>query len=97
MNESTKTGKKRRGFACMDPKRVSEIARSGGRAAHKAGTAHEFTREEAREAGRKGGHVTSTRKQKGELPYRIAPAGIASGGAIVDGDDVATDDDGAAQ
>lgn len=49
------TPKKRRGFAAMDPKRVSEIASIGGRAAHAAGTAHEFTQDEAREAGRKGG------------------------------------------
>lgn len=47
--------KKKQGFAAMDPKRVSEIARLGGRAAHASGTAHEFTPEEARIAGAKGG------------------------------------------
>jgi uncharacterized protein len=46
---------KPRGFAAMDPKKVSEIAKKGGRAAHEAGTAHRFTSTEAREAGRKGG------------------------------------------
>jgi len=39
----------------MAPELVSEISRKGGKAAHAAGTAHEFTSEKAREAGRKGG------------------------------------------
>jgi general stress protein YciG len=42
-----------RGFAAMDPQRQKEIASLGGRAAHQSGHAHEFTSEEAREAGRK--------------------------------------------
>lgn len=41
-----------RGFASMDPERQREIASEGGKAAHKSGNAHEFTSEEAREAGR---------------------------------------------
>ena len=45
----------RRGFASMDPSKQREIASKGGHAAHAKGTAHEFTSEEAREAGRKGG------------------------------------------
>jgi general stress protein YciG len=44
-----------RGFASMDRTKQREIASKGGRAAHQKGTAHEWTREEAREAGRKGG------------------------------------------
>ena len=47
--------KEERGFASMNPARQREIASKGGRAAHQKGTAHEWTREEAREAGRKGG------------------------------------------
>ena len=43
----------------MDPQRQREIASEGGRAAHEKGTAHEFTSEEAREAGRKGGQARS--------------------------------------
>src|ERR1700733_14882894 len=50
--------KRRRGFAAMDHALVREIARKGGRAAHSAGTAHEFSSEEARVAGRKGGCAT---------------------------------------
>jgi general stress protein YciG len=52
-----------RGFAAMDRKLVSEIARKGGRAAHSAGTAHEFTTEEARDAGRKGGRASHARRR----------------------------------
>jgi len=48
-----------RGFASMDPERQRQIARDGGRAAHMKGTAHEFTSEEARNAGRKGGETVS--------------------------------------
>jgi uncharacterized protein len=49
----------KRGFAALDPNRQREIARLGGRAAHAQGRAHEFTSEEAREAGRKGGEAVS--------------------------------------
>jgi general stress protein YciG len=58
--ESTST-KKPRGFAAMDPNVVAAIARKGGRAAHASGRAHEFSHDEARAAGKKGGlapHVT---------------------------------------
>ena len=50
--------KERRGFASMSPERQREIASKGGRAAHAKGTAHEWTPEEARSAGRKGGQVS---------------------------------------
>ena len=45
--------KERRGFASMTPEKQREIASKGGKAAHQKGTAHEWTSEEAREAGRK--------------------------------------------
>ncbi|MDQ8158415.1 MAG: KGG domain-containing protein [Gemmatimonadota bacterium] len=53
------TGKSRRGFASMDPARQKEIASKGGRAAHEKGTAHEWSSDEARNAGRKGGVTVS--------------------------------------
>jgi general stress protein YciG len=53
-----------RGFAAMDRRLVTEIARKGGKAAHTAGTAHEFTTDEAREAGRKGGRATHAKRRK---------------------------------
>ncbi len=46
-------GKGNQGFASMDPQRQREIASAGGRAAHLSGNAHEFTSEEASEAGKK--------------------------------------------
>jgi general stress protein YciG len=66
-NESTKSTdskpRKLRGFAAMDPKLVSELAKRGGLAAHRAGTAHQFTTAEAREAGRKGGKATHAKRR----------------------------------
>ena len=47
--------KARRGFAVMDRDKQREIAAKGGRAAHEKGTAHRWSEEEAKEAGRKGG------------------------------------------
>lgn len=48
-------GKSKRGFAGMDPQKQRDIASKGGKAAHAKGTAHEWTSEEARQAGRAGG------------------------------------------
>jgi general stress protein YciG len=52
-----------RGFASMDRARQREIARMGGRASHEKGKAHQFTPEEARAAGRKGGEMISRNRQ----------------------------------
>lgn len=57
------SGTSRRGFASMDEARQRAIASEGGRAAHARGTAHEFTSEEAREAGRKGGEAVSQNRE----------------------------------
>jgi uncharacterized protein len=54
--------KRPRGFAAMDPVKHKELARRGGVAAHRAGTAHEFNSEEARNAGRKGGQATQSKR-----------------------------------
>jgi general stress protein YciG len=48
----------------MDRSKQREIASKGGKAAHQKGTAHEWTSEEAREAGRKGGMASHRRKQE---------------------------------
>jgi hypothetical protein len=42
----------------MSVEKQREIASKGGRAAHEKGTAHEWTADEARNAGRKGGQVS---------------------------------------
>jgi general stress protein YciG len=48
----------------MDRTKQREIASKGGKAAHQKGTAHEWTSEEAREAGRKGGMASHRRRQE---------------------------------
>jgi general stress protein YciG len=53
-----------KGFASIDPQRQREIASQGGIAAHQKGTAHEFTSEEAREAGRKGGLARAAKRRE---------------------------------
>ena len=52
----------RRGFAAMSPEKQREIASKGGRVAHQKGAAHQWTADEAREAGRKGGSARHGRK-----------------------------------
>jgi general stress protein YciG len=52
-----------RGFASMDERKQREIASRGGRAAHAQGTAHKFSPEEARAAGRKGGERVSGNRE----------------------------------
>jgi uncharacterized protein len=61
--QEQRSGTSRRGFASMDKEKQREIASKGGKAAHAKGTAHEFTPEEAREAGRKGGMVVSQNRE----------------------------------
>jgi hypothetical protein len=55
----------------MSADKQREIASKGGRAAHEKGTAHEWTPDEARVAGRKGGQIS--RGGRG----RLAPQGTA--------------------
>lgn len=76
--------KERRGFASMSPEKQREIASKGGRAAHEKGTAHEWTPDEARNAGRKGGQIS--RGGRGRLMPATAGdvnvmAGISVSGA----------------
>ena len=52
-----------RGFAAMDREKQKRIASEGGRAAHRQGVAHEWSRDEAREAGRKGGQIVSQNRE----------------------------------
>ena len=58
-SNSSDRPKSNRGFASMDSNKQREIASKGGKAAHAQGRAHEFTPDEARVAGRKGGEVVS--------------------------------------
>ena len=64
-----------RGFASMERDKQREIASKGGKAAHKKGAAHEWTREEAQIAGRKGGLA---RHRKTQTVAAAPPAGPAA-------------------
>lgn len=70
---------RRRGFAAMDRDRVREIASKGGKAAHAAGTAHQFSSDEARVAGRKGGMAPHVRRGG----VRRRPSEAASGSSDI--------------
>jgi general stress protein YciG len=60
------------GFENWDKDRQRSIASSGGRAAHAKGTAHEWTAEQARQAGRKGGARRAENKRLRLLAERQA-------------------------
>lgn len=64
MANNQNQGSSNRGFASMDEDKQREIAAKGGRAAHQSGNAHEFSSDEAREAGRKGGESVSQEHQQ---------------------------------
>jgi uncharacterized protein len=71
MSSSSSAKKSKRGFASMDRETQKIIASKGGKAAHEKGAAHEFTREEAREAGTKGGNaVAKDRAHMAEIGRR---------------------------
>lgn len=55
--------KAKRGFALLPPERRSEISSAAGKAAHRLGQTHRFTRAEAQAAGRKGGLAISANRQ----------------------------------
>ena len=84
--------KEDRGFASMDRAKQREIASKGGKAAHQKGTAHEWTSEEARDAGRKGG-IASHRRRR-EMLAQTGPANTSdeqgSGGFSEGGDRTGT-------
>ena len=65
-NQGGQNGESRRGFASMNPQKQREIASMGGKAAHASGNAHEFSPEEAREAGRKGGQNSGGNQSGGQ-------------------------------
>ena len=94
------TEKRRRGFAAMDESKKREIASKGGKAAHLKGTAHQFTPEEARVAGRKGGQAAHQRgtaheftreevREAGRKGGHSAHAGRIAPAAIPVGENVA--------
>ena len=80
--------KERRGFASMSPEKQREIASKGGRAAHEKGTAHEWTADEARAAGRKGGQISRGGRGRlvpGATPADVTGVGMASASGMEPG------------
>lgn len=73
MSETPPKPRRPRGFAAMDRSKVSEIASKGGKAAHAAGTAHQFTSDEARAAGKKGGVAPHIRRGRGPRQSATMP------------------------
>lgn len=69
-----------RGFAAMDEDKQREIASKGGKAAHEKGTAHEFSSQQAAEAGSKGAHARAlpTNFLPGRQQQRAARVGRAA-------------------
>lgn len=59
----TEQTKQKRGFATWDPKKLAETSRKGGTTAHMLGRAHQFDSDEAREAGRKGGVASASKRR----------------------------------
>ncbi len=87
--------KEDRGFASMDRTGQRGMASKGGKAAHQKGSAHEWTSEEAREAGRKGGMASHRRKLELRSadapsdPDDVAATGVTGSAALSGTDDVA--------
>ena len=77
-----------RGFASMDRERQREIASKGGKAAHRKGTAHQWTADEAREAGKKGGTIVSRDREHMAMIGRAG--GAASQRKLASGSDEET-------
>src|SRR5512143_449790 len=81
--EEDREGTHARGFASMDEEKQQDIASQGGKAAHEKGTAHEFTPEEAREAGHKGGQAAHEKGTAHEFtPEEAREAGRKGGEAV---------------
>jgi uncharacterized protein len=62
----------------MSTEKQREIASKGGRAAHEKGTAHEWTADEARNAGRKGGQVSRGGRGRLVVPQDAPQAGVSA-------------------
>ena len=62
IGDGSRTSK--RGFASMGKEQQRQIASQGGKASHANGKGHKWTKEEAREAGRKGGTISRRGKVK---------------------------------
>jgi general stress protein YciG len=82
--EKLQLKKSKRGFASMSPEQRRAIAGQGGKAAHRKGTAHKFTSETAKEAGRIGGKaVSEDREHMAEIGRKGGEASATAKGYTV--------------
>lgn len=65
LENQTERMKQKRGFAAMSPERQRAIASLGGRTAHELGVAHEWSKTEASQAGKKGGQASGRKRSGG--------------------------------
>jgi general stress protein YciG len=73
---------KKKGFAALSAERLQEVTSRGGKAAHASGNAHEFTEEEARQAGKKGGaKISRNREHMAAIGRKGGRSAHASGNA----------------
>jgi general stress protein YciG len=56
--------KVRRGFAAMDPELQRKLSSRGGAEAQRLGRAHQWTADEARRQGKRGGRATARKRQE---------------------------------
>jgi general stress protein YciG len=63
-----------RGFASMSPEKRRAIASMGGKSAHQRGVAHQWTRDEAVQAGSKGGRSTQRKRVTARAAVATVPA-----------------------
>jgi general stress protein YciG len=85
-------GNSSRGFASMSAEKQREIASKGGKAAHQKGTAHQFTSEEARAAGRKGGQASGVARSKKSEKGMSKPVGKSQPKAATTEEEDTTDE-----
>jgi hypothetical protein len=71
----------------MSPQKQREIASKGGRAAHEKGTAHQWSADEARNAGRKGGQVSRGGRGRLVVTADANPARIPGNNPSASGSD----------
>lgn len=64
MPDTPTTEPQKRGFAAMDPAKREAASRLGGQQAHQNGTAHKFTSDQAKEAGRLGGIARQNKRRE---------------------------------
>lgn len=74
--------KANRGFGALSPEQKRKISSMGGKAAHASGKAHEWTHEQAKIAGRKGGQAMRKKAQEADRRRVEAEFGSENPGEV---------------